>query len=203
MDFTVQQQRLSQFSARLNLMVMLVLGLLLSNFLVGGLAWYTSLHQKIEVTPFSGTQGYHNSALSIDAHYLSMMTENFLYSRLNVTPETVRTNHKRLLSFADVTYYPKLLEALNKEARIVSTKKISSDFELKDMQYDEKKRMCKVTGILKRAIGTRAFHEEPVTYALAYQYTLGRLSLTQFTRLDQQPEELGLKKATHASKKRA
>ncbi len=201
MDFTVQQQRLSQLAGRLNLMVMLVLGLLLSNFLIGGLAWYTSLHQKVEVTPFSGTSGYHNSALSIDTHYLSMMTENFLYSRLNVTPETVRLSHKRLLSFADVAYYPKLLEALNKEARIVSTKKISSYFEMKDMQFDEKKLTCKVTGTLKRAMGTRAFHEEHAAYTLQYQYHLGRLSLTQFTRLEQ-PEAASIKGAGHVSKKR-
>ena len=201
MDFVVQQQRLSQLAARLNLMVVLVLGLLLSNFLVGGLAWYTNLHQKVEITPFFGASGYHNSALSIDAHYLSMMTENFIYSRLNVTPETVRTSHKRLLSFADVKYYPKLLEALNKEARLVSNKKTSSYFEIKEMQLDEKKLACTVTGNLKRAIGSRAFHEERATYTLQYQYHLGRLHVTQFTRLEQS-EEVGLKRAAHVSKKR-
>ncbi|MCH9756328.1 MAG: type IV conjugative transfer system protein TraE [Gammaproteobacteria bacterium] len=186
MDFTVQQQRLAQLMDRVNLTGIFVLGLFMSNFLIGGLAWYLTYHQKIEITPFSGAEGYHKSDASIDNHYLSMMTENFIYSRLNVTPETVRASHKRLLSFVDITYYPKFLDILNKEARVVTHKKTASYFEIKNIQLDEKNLRATVTGKLKRAIGSRAFHEERATYHLQYAYHLGRLSVTQFTRSDLQ-----------------
>ncbi|MDX2346678.1 MAG: type IV conjugative transfer system protein TraE [Legionella sp.] len=183
MDFNAENRRLRQFATRLNLMYVLILGLLLSNILTGTLAWYTTRHQKIEITPFSGALGYQKSDVSADSHYLSMMTENFMYSRFNITPETVRARHKRLLSFADVTYYPKFLECLNKEARVVSTKKSASYFEIKDIRLDEKNLGCTVTGKLKRAIKSHAFHEEAATYHLQYQYHLGHLTITDFRRI--------------------
>ncbi|MDF1677382.1 MAG: TraE/TraK family type IV conjugative transfer system protein, partial [Legionellaceae bacterium] len=119
MDF-MKQHRLNQWLSNISLMHVLVAGLLLSNLLVGGLAWYGTLHQKVEVTPFSGTSGYQNSTLSVDTHYLSMMTENFMYSRFNVTPDTVRASHQRLLPFIDEREYPKISDILNKEARAVT-----------------------------------------------------------------------------------
>jgi conjugal transfer pilus assembly protein TraE len=184
MDFTGQPHRLRRFATRLNLMIVLVVGLLLSNLLTGALAWYSTLHQKIEITPFSGAATYQKSMLSIDSHYLSMMTENFIYSRLNFTPETVRLGHKRLLESVDIKYYPKALEMLNKESRMVSSKKISSYFEIQNMQCDEKKRRCTVTGKLKQATKSRAFRETSASYDVQYQYHLGRLVITQFTRED-------------------
>jgi conjugal transfer pilus assembly protein TraE len=192
MECAVQQGRVSRFLAQLDLMVVLVVGLLLSNLLTGALAWYTTLHQKVEVTPFFGTAGYQKSDASVDSHYLSMMTENFMYARLNLTPETVRANHKRLLSFAGVKYYPKLLDMLNKEARVISNKKTSSYFEIKDMQLDETNLSCTVTGKLKQAVKSHAVHEENATYYLQYQYHLGRLALIAFTRLEQ-PKKEGIK----------
>jgi conjugal transfer pilus assembly protein TraE len=184
MDFTVQRRQLSRLATRLNLMVALILGLLLSNLLTGTLAWYSTLHQKIEITPFSGTAAYQKSDISADNHYLSMMTENFMYSRFNITPETVRISHKRLLSFADIKYYPKLLDALSKEARLINSKKIASYFEIKDIQFDKKNLNCTVNGKLKRATKSGAFHEEAVKYDIQYQYYLGRLTILQFARLD-------------------
>lgn len=184
MDFTKHQHRLGRLVERLNIMVIIVLGLLLSNLLTGALAWYGIFHQKVEVTPFLGGSAYQKSALIPGSDYLSMMTENFIYARFNVTPETVRSNHKHLLSFVDTKHYPKFLESLNKEARIVSTRKISSYFEIKKIALDEKSLRCTVTGKLKQAIKTRAFHEEPATYQIQYQYHLGRLMLTQFIRQD-------------------
>ncbi len=201
MDFIAKPHRLRRLLARFNLMVVLVLGLLLSNLLTGALAWYTSLHQTVEVTPFSGTSAYQKSALSTDAHYLSMMTENFIYSRLNVTPETVRASHKRLLSFANASYYPKLLEVLNKEARLISAKKISSYFDIKDIQLDEKHLGCTVTGKLKQASQSHAFHEVAASYYIGYQYHLGRLSVTQFTRLE--PSDVPHSRASKKTSKKA
>ncbi len=201
MDFvTQQQQHLGQLASRFNLVIVLVVGLLLSNVLSGSLAWYTALHQKIEVTPFNGASGYHNSVLSLDPQYLTMMTENLIYARLNVTPETVRINHKHLLSFADEKYYPKLLDALNKEARAVSTKKSSSYFEIKEIKPESKQMSYTVVGKLKRATGARGFHEEPASYHLTYRNYLGRLVLSEFTRLDE-PEAVSPKRGGHASKK--
>ena len=184
MDFKVQQHRLSQLATRLNLMVALVFGLLLTHVLMGSLAWYTAVHQKVEITPFSGASEYRKSDVAVDSYYLSMMSENFIYSRLNVTPETVRASHRRLLSFVDAKHYPKFLEQLNKEARIVMGKKISSHIDIKSINVDDKHLTCTIKGSLRRAVGARALHEEHVTYTLHYAYHLGRLTVIQFTHME-------------------
>jgi len=185
MDFRVQQHRLSQLAARLNLMVALVFGLLVSNILVGGLAWHTSLHQKVEITPFSGSSSYTKSDTEVDSHYLALMSENFLYSRLNVTPETVEAHHKRLLSFVDSSQYAQFLEQLHREESLIKSKKISSHFELMKSHIDQKHRLVSMTGILKRTVGLRSLPDVRVTYTIQYQYHLGHLSIVAFTHTEE------------------
>ena len=119
MDFSVYQNRLSKLSARFNLMVALVFGLLIANILLSGLAWYTSLHQRMLVTPFESSAGFANSDSTVDPKYLSMMSENFIYSRLNVTPETITSAHKRLLSFVDGSRYNTIQATLAHEEQAV------------------------------------------------------------------------------------
>ena len=93
MDFKIYQHRLTALSGRFNLMVTLVIGLLVTNILMGSLAYYAHFHQRIEVTPFFGQPRYANSENSVDSQYLELMSENFIYLRLNTTPETVKLNH--------------------------------------------------------------------------------------------------------------
>ena len=101
MDFKSYQSRLSQLSARFNLMVVLVFGLLVSNALLSSFLYRVWNHHTIEITPFSGAPGYFKSQSSVDSHYLSLMAENFVNERLNVTNETIDANHKRLQSYVN------------------------------------------------------------------------------------------------------
>lgn len=181
MDFSVHQHKLAQLAARFNLMVALVFGLLLTNVLMGSLAWYMGVHQRIEVTPFTGEASYIKSDSTVDAHYLTLMSENFIYSRLNVTPETVSSNHKRLLSYVDAAHYSTFSALLNKEAMLIQDKKIASYIDITSMVADSRTLSCVITGSVKRFVGNRALPEERLTYTLRYRYANGRLSITQFT----------------------
>lgn len=105
MDFKTYQSQLSHLSARFNLMVCLVFGLLLSNVVLSCFVYKAWNHHTVEITPFSGAPSYLKSASIVDSHYLSLMTENFINERLNVSPETVDANHKRLLSFVSHKNY--------------------------------------------------------------------------------------------------
>jgi len=185
MNFNVHQHRLGQLASRLNLMVVLVFGLLTTNVLMGSLAWYASVHQKVEVTPFSGGASYMKSDASVDSQYLSQMSENFLYSRLNVTPETVDAHHKRLLSFVDSEHYPQFLEQLKVEADVIKSKKISSHFELTNTHVDVGTLSVAMTGLLKRTVGLRDLKDAHMTYIFQYNYSLGRLTITHFTHTEE------------------
>jgi conjugal transfer pilus assembly protein TraE len=186
MNFNAQQHRFSQLAARFNLMVALVFGLLITNVLMGSLALYTSIHQRVEITPFFGEPGYVKSDAMVDTHYLSLMSENFIYSRLNVTPETVRSNHKRLLAFVDSAHFAEFSAQLDKESKIILDKKISSHFEISDIRADSNRLRCTITGVLKRAVGFRDLRDERLTYTLQYRYRFGRLTVTQFTHVKEE-----------------
>ena len=183
MDFSVYQHRLSRVSARLNLMVALVFSLLLCNVLLGALCWYLSVHQRTIVTPFEGNAGFANSDTSVDARYLSMMSENFIYSRLNVTPETVNATHNRLLMFVDGSREAGLRASLTHEALVVQKNKIASDFIITDMQLEPRALKARVTRILHRFVGTRELTPARLTYEISYRYRFGRLSILSFTKI--------------------
>lgn len=183
MEHRLYQNRLSQLSARFNLMVVLVFGLLISNVLLGTLAWYTSIHQKVLVTPFESSNGFANSDASVDAKYLSLMSENFINERLNVTPETITSAHKRLLTFVDGSRYASMQTTLAHEEAAVQKNKISSDFIITDMQLDPRALKTTVTGVLSRAVGGRELKSARITYELTYRYRFGRLSILSFTKI--------------------
>lgn len=182
MDFQVYQHRLSQVSARLNLMVALVFGLLLSNLFLSGLSWYLSVHQRVMVTPFSGNTPYTQSDSNVDARYLSLMSENFINERLNVTPETVKANHERLLRYVDGSRYAEMQTMLQKEAVEIEQSKLSSDFMITEILMNPRTLKATVTGVLERHVGLRALKEARLTYELSYRYRFGRLTLLGFIK---------------------
>ena len=186
MTFSIQQHKLSQLASRLNLMVVLVFGLLITNILMGSLAWYTTRHQKIEITPFSGSSSYVKNDSMVDTHYLMLMSENFIYSRLNVTPETVLSNHKRILTYVSSAQYSVFANQLRQEAQVVQSKKIASHFNITGMTADSRTLTCVITGILKRSVGIRELPDEHLAYTLTYRYKAGRLEIVQFTHEKQE-----------------
>lgn len=183
MDFKSYQSRLSQLSARFNLMVVLVFGLLVSNALLSCLLFKAWNHHTIEVTPFSGTPSYLKSAASVDGHYLSLMAENFINERLNVTPETVDANHRRLLSYVGHQQYTQILRLLSNEAKVIKAKKMSSIFYIDKNKPNPHELTVVISGILKRFVGLKALNDERKTYVLQFQYKDSRLSILKFSLL--------------------
>lgn len=186
MTFSMQQHKLSQLASRLNLMVALVFGLLITNVLMGSLAWYATRHQNIEITPFSGSSSYIKNDSVVDTHYLLLMSENFMYSRLNVTAETVSFNHKRILTYVSPAHHRVFEHQLHQEAQLIQSKKIASHFYITGMTANSQTLTCVITGILKRSVGIRELPDEHLTYRLTYRYQAGRLEIVQFTHEQQE-----------------
>lgn len=182
MEYRIYQNKLSQLSARFNLMVCLVFGLLLSNVLLAAFVWEVWWHKQIEITPFFGGDTYVKRDTAVDSKYISLMAENFIYSRLNVTPETVGVNHKRLLQFVDAQSYAVMLKVLTNEANVIRSKKISSLFNITNIQINPHECSAKVQGILQRYVGIRALRQERITYNLRFRYHLGRLAMLSFSK---------------------
>lgn len=181
MDFKNYQSRLSQLSARFNLMVVLVFGLLVSNVLLSSFLFKAWNHHTIEVTPFSGTPSYLKSAASVDGHYLSLMAENFINERLNVTPQSVDANHQRLLSYVDHQNYTQMVRLLTNESKVIKAKKMSSIFYIDKNKANPHELTVVVSGTLKRFVGLQALNDERKTYLLQFQYKESRLSIVKFS----------------------
>lgn len=188
MDFKSYQGRLSQLSARFNLMVFLVFGLLISNVTLSCFLFQAWNHHTIEVTPFSGAPSYLKSASNVDGHYLSLMTENFVNERLNVTPETVDANHQRLLSYVGHQNYTSMLRLLTNEAKVIKAKKMSSIFYIEKNKPNPQELTVVVSGILKRFVGLHPLSDERKTYVLKFEYKDSRLSIVQFSLLKEKQD---------------
>lgn len=180
MDYQIKESRVSQLSARLNLMVLLVLGLMLSNIILAYHGFYAAKHQTREVVPYGCSNGYIISESNVDTFYLNLMTENFIYSRLNVTPLSVAQNHTKLLNFVDSSIYPLFKKKLAKEEAIIKSKKIASYFDILDVRSDSQHLISEVRGQLKRYVGYRALKVVEKNYRIQYRYQLGKLTIVGF-----------------------
>lgn len=188
MDFKSYQGRLSQLSARFNLMVVLVFGLLVSNMLLSCFLFKAWNHHTVEVTPFSGAPSYLKSASSVDGNYLSLMTENFVNERLNVTPETVDANHRRLLTYVGHQNYTSILRLLINESKVIKAKKMSSVFYIDKNKPNPQELTVVVSGLLRRFVGLQALEDVRKTYVLKFQYKDSRLSIVQFSLLKEKED---------------
>jgi conjugal transfer pilus assembly protein TraE len=165
-----------------NLWVVISASLMLSNVILALLCWYAIAHQKIEVTPFFGNQGYMKSDTGVDVHYLNQMSENFILTRLNVTASNIKANHARLLNYIDSKYYPVLTAALLHEQKQVIDQKISSYFDIESINSSPSELKSTLKGHLRRFVGMRELPPKSATYELKYAYHLGRLSIISFEK---------------------
>ncbi|OGV25537.1 MAG: type IV conjugative transfer system protein TraE [Legionellales bacterium RIFCSPHIGHO2_12_FULL_37_14] len=181
MYFKLQKHQIDVLKGRLNLMVVIVVSLLLANILLASLIWHTIRHQKIEITPFMGGSSYQKSDTAVDSQYLRLMSENFLYTRVNVTPENVIANHKHLLTFVSSSTYKDFAEQLKNEASLIQKQHIASHINILAIEANPKTLTVEIKGILKRSVGLRELPDEAITYTLKFTYHLGHLAIKTFT----------------------
>lgn len=183
MEFQVYRDKLSQLSIRLNFMVVISLGLMLSNICLVSLAWYTSIHQKTMVTPFSGKGGYLASDSSVDANYLLSMAENFIYLRLNTTPGSIEHQHNMILKHVDSKNFSRLREVLLRERLAIKKGNVSSVFAIKKIRSMPNDMAVVVSGTLRRWVGSRELEPAQRRYRIDFQYNLGMLLIENFSQI--------------------
>lgn len=180
MSIALRSPREARLAARLNAVLCLSAILLAANLLLALTVWQALQHQRVEIIPFGGVSAYANSPDTVDARYLSLMAEHFIHARLNVTPETVQSNHQRLLSAVAAGQYTAFLRSLQQEARLIQDKKISSVFHIHQLQVNPNRLTARVQGRLARYVGLTALAEEAKTLLLRFAWRDNRLSLVQF-----------------------
>ncbi|ELE9247891.1 type IV conjugative transfer system protein TraE [Enterobacter kobei] len=164
------------------LMVLMVLVFILA-FAVSWLAITNRslIHeQRTVVTPMTYSAPFAVSETSADAEYFRMMTLSFLALRLNVSPETVDSNHAFLLSFVQPEVSGDFNPVLQAEAAQIKASDVNSTFYPSEVNVYPVDGRVDVRGVLKMWIGNSKPSTEIKSYRLRLKYAGGFTRIGRF-----------------------
>lgn len=122
--------------------------------------------------------------------YLSIFSKNMLDLLLNITPETVKSQHKELLRWVA----PKsrdILEAklMNIDQQLISNN-LSQNFYIRQIRVVNKKNIVYVTGTLNQYIDKSLATEQTQTYKITYKVSNYTVQLSDFEQIADNDKQL-------------
>ncbi|WP_458039099.1 TraE/TraK family type IV conjugative transfer system protein [Pantoea ananatis] len=100
------------------------------NCITGGLAWHFYRTQKTITVPMMFDRAFSSTATGGDANLNSMLVRSLASLRLNVTPETVDSQYKRLLSWVPPEQRSEMKKTLAVESDYIKNNGISSVYSI-------------------------------------------------------------------------
>jgi conjugal transfer pilus assembly protein TraE len=168
---TTHKTYLLDFTKAMNaLLFITAIALLIANILLTAGIFYAVKQHTVTIVPPKINQEFTLSNHSVDESYLKQMAEYFLYLKLNISPETVGRNYSQLLQYVDTSRYHEVQPKLIAEANRVKQQKISSTLLISKVEVSSATQQVKITGTLKKWVGSRALAEETITYLVTMQY---------------------------------
>ncbi|UCQ29558.1 type IV conjugative transfer system protein TraE (plasmid) [Edwardsiella tarda] len=145
--------------------------------------------QKETYIPMFFEQPFSLSRNAADASYLQQVAESLMFLRLNVTPESVKAQHKALLRYVDSAARPAMQDILAGEAQQIITNNVSSAFYMSGIDVYPKAGIVEMRGTLKTWIGKREALPEEKTYRLALRYRDGLSRIKAFEEVDNEDKK--------------
>ncbi|ASD99303.1 type IV conjugative transfer system protein TraE [Salmonella enterica] len=136
--------------------------------------------QRTVVTPMTYNAPFVVSETKADTEYFRMMTLSFLALRLNVSPETVDSNHAFLMSFVEPEAREEFKKVLQEEAAQIKANDVNSTFYTTEINVYPVDGRIDVRGVLKMWIGNSKPSTEIKTYRLRLKYTGGFTRIGRF-----------------------
>ncbi|MDX7664734.1 type IV conjugative transfer system protein TraE [Enterobacter asburiae] len=136
--------------------------------------------QRTVVTPMTYSAPFVVSETKADTEFYRMMTLSFLALRLNVSPETVDSNHAFLLSFVEPDVRGEFNPVLQEEAAQIKANDVSSTFYTTEINVYPVDGRIDVRGVLKMWIGNSKPSTEIKTYRLRLKYAGGFTRIGRF-----------------------
>ena len=93
MEYRMAQSKIQALSNRLHYLLLMSIGLLISNISLVWLVGWSFLHQKRTIVPTEISQAFTVSDTAVDASYLCQMALFFVAERLNISPSNINQNH--------------------------------------------------------------------------------------------------------------
>ncbi|MBN3262964.1 conjugal transfer protein TraE [Pectobacterium brasiliense] len=104
------------------------------NVIVGGLAWHFATTQRTITTPMMYNRPFSSDAKNGDTAAMTMFAMSFVYLRLNVSPDSIDSHHKAVLSYVASDFRDTFKRSLDIEAERIKKGGITTRFELQDIR---------------------------------------------------------------------
>lgn len=180
MEYKAAISKLKLLSERLNYMLLISIGLLISNILLIWLTSWSLVHQKRTIVPAEIRQAFTISDATVDASYLRQMALLFATQRLNVTPTAINQNHSVILQCTDPGFYHDFVAILDAEKQEVIKQNISSVFYPEEVTPDARSLSVILKGTLARWVGSLTLPTAKKSYMVSFSYKAGELKVSSF-----------------------
>lgn len=163
----------------LGVVCLLILSLISNIFLVTVNRNLIASHEKI-IIPMTFNSPFSIAENQASAQYLQMMALSFISLRLNVTPETVNSQHNLLLSYVRPEVRENFSPILEEESRRIRDNAVSSAFYESGVQIWPSSGIIDIRGVLRTWIGHSQPREELRHYRLQLKYAAGVTHVEKF-----------------------
>lgn len=180
MEFQAAKTILQKLTGRLHHLLLMSIGLLISNIFLVWLVGWSFIHQKRVVVPVEFKKSFVVSDSTVDASYLRQMALFFVAERLNVTPGNVNQCHNLILQYTDSRFYHDFIDILNKEKDEVIKQNISSVFYPEEIIPNAKELNVLIKGTLAHWVGGISIEPVKKNYMVKFSYRSGDLKVMSF-----------------------
>lgn len=183
MEYQTAQTKLQILSGRLHYLLLVSIGLLISNIFLVWLVGWSFAHQKRTIVPAEISQSFTISDSTVDASYLRQMTLFFVAERLNISPSNIDQNHNIVLKYTDPKFYHEFVGILGKEKQAVMKQNISSVFYPEQVIPNVRDLSVLVKGSLMHWVGSSALAPIKKSYLIKFSYKSGDLKVISFSEI--------------------
>jgi len=180
MELKTAQTKLQILSGRLHYLLLISIGLLISNIFLVWLVGWSFSHQKRVIVPIDFKQPFVVSDSTVDASYLRQMALFFIAERLNVNPTNINQSHNLILQYTDAKFYHDFLGVLHKENQAVIKQNISSVFYPEEVKPNTKELNVLIKGTLAHWVGSTPIEPVKKNYTIKFSYRSGDLKVVSF-----------------------
>lgn len=183
MEFKAALTKLEALSGRLHYMLLISIGLLLSNIVLAFLTGWAFMHQKRTIVPVAINAPFTVSDYKVDTSYLRQMALFFVAERLNLTPDNVDQAQKIVLQYTAPEFYHEFSDILLQEKKAVIKEHISSAFYPTEIIPDADGLKVIIKGTLNRWVGNLALPPLKKNYLVKFTYSYGALKILSFSEI--------------------
>jgi conjugal transfer pilus assembly protein TraE len=161
-------------------LLLLLIGSMLVNVVLAGLATRLSNRERVVVVPPVVHKSFWLDTERVSGEYLEQMAYFLVQLVLNVTPQNVDHQAKVLLQYAAPSAYGELRATLQTAAERLKRDSATTVFSARDLMVDEAAMRVAVRGQLTTFVSDRRVSETNKAYLIEFQYTGGRIHLKTF-----------------------